>query len=163
MFAGPALGNPEGHSMPKRARASASLSTMGLEGDVNRYRFERRDGDLDMALVLLTSDDLEHLRACGHDLGPGDIGENVLLAGIDPEMLGPGVRLGLGGVKVQVSRICDPCESLATLPQIGRQGLASLLRDSLGHRGWYARALTSGVIRLGDEACIVDRCPAGSR
>lgn len=140
--------------MPKRTCASAMLSEEGMEGDVNRYRHAKRDGDDDMALVLLTTDELAYLRSCGHDLVPGDIGENILLSGIDPQALGPDVVLDMGEARVQISRICDPCESLGTLPQIGRHGLSALLKDSLGHRGWYARVLSAGMIRLGDEAVI---------
>lgn len=156
LFAGPALFNPAGCSMPKRGLTQVEISLQGLEGDVNRYRDAKRGGDLDMAVVLLCTADLAHLQSCGHDLRPGDIGENILLSGIALESLRPDVKLNLGAVQLQISRTCDPCESLATLPQIGKQGLKRLLKDSLTHRGWYARVLLQGNVRLGDEAIIID-------
>ena len=154
LFAGPALGNIEGHSMPKQAIEVAEITEEGMEGDVNRYRYAKRGGDTDMALVLLTTNDLAHLKACGHDLGPGDIGENILLFEINPHSLGPDVELDIGKVRVQITRICDPCESLGKLPQIGKEGLPSLLKDSIGYRGWYARVILPGKVAIGDEVSV---------
>ena len=154
LFAGPAIDNPEGHSMPKRAIQAAKITEEGMEGDVNHYRYTKRGGDTDMALVLLTTNDLAHLKACGHALGPGDIGENLLLSDIDPHSLGPNVELDIGMVRVQITRICDPCESLGKLPQIGKEGLPSLLKDSIGYRGWYARVILPGKVTIGDEVVV---------
>ena len=58
------------------------ITADGVEGDFNRWRTEKAAGDPDQAVLLLADEILAELRAEGWPVGPGDLGENLLLAGL---------------------------------------------------------------------------------
>jgi MOSC domain-containing protein YiiM len=49
---------------------------------------------------------------------------------------------------LEVTRPCDPCDELYTLSYVGTARGPAFLRTLAGRRGWYARVLTGGVVRL---------------
>ena len=81
--------------MPKRAVESASLTATGLEGD--RQKNLKVHGGPDRAVCLYSVEDYAWLNTLGIALGPGDIGDNLTLQGIDLQQLKPGDRLTIGG------------------------------------------------------------------
>src|SRR5919202_938736 len=68
--------------IPKRPVDELVITAEGVEGDFNRWRTEKADGDPDQAVLLLTEEVLVELRAEGWPVGPGDLGENLLVAGL---------------------------------------------------------------------------------
>ena len=90
---------------------------------------------------------LTDLRAEGWSVQPGDLGENLLVAGLPPDALEPGTTVRLGDVVLQVSKPCDPCTVLFTLPYVGADRGPQFLRIMLGRRGWFARVLHGGTVR----------------
>jgi MOSC domain-containing protein YiiM len=67
--------------VPKRAVSSARVTTLGLEGDVQRDR--EHHGGPERALCLFSQERIRALQAEGHPVTPGSIGENVTLEGLD--------------------------------------------------------------------------------
>ena len=67
--------------VPKRAVPAARVTTLGLEGDVQRNR--KLHGGLERALCLFSLERIRALRAEGHPIQPGSIGENLTLEGLD--------------------------------------------------------------------------------
>ena len=111
------------------------------------WRTEKAAGDPDQAVLLLSEETLADLRAEGWPVQAGDIGENLTVAGLPADALRPGVRVRLGEVVLEVSKACDPCTILHTLPYVGLERGPAFLRAMAGRRGWFARVLQGGTIR----------------
>jgi MOSC domain-containing protein YiiM len=106
---------------------------------------------------LLQVELLDELRGRGFDLAPGDVGENVLTAGIDLLGLPAGTRLQLGDqAVVEVTGLRNPCVQLDRF----RPGLmaAVLDRDATGNlvrkAGVMAVVRTGGTVRAGDPVAV---------
>lgn len=139
---------PGEYGLPKRAVPRLAVTSGGAEGDYNRYRATQMPGDQEQALLLLTEEVLEALRAEGWPVQPGDLGENVTLGGVPEAKLTPGVRLRLGAVELEISKACDPCTELYALPYVGTEKGPGFVRTLVGRRGWYARVRTAGQLSL---------------
>ena len=93
------------HRFSKSARESLILTEgLGVEGDVHaepfvrhRYLARRRPRMPNLRQVhLIPSELLEVLRSAGYELQAGDLGDNILTAGLDLEALPLGTILKLG-------------------------------------------------------------------
>jgi MOSC domain-containing protein YiiM len=135
--------------LPKRAVSQLTITPQGVEGDFNRWRTEKARGDPDQAVLLLGEEILADLRAEGWPVQPGELGENLTVAGIAPGALQPGTRVGVGELLLEVSKACDPCIILYSLPYVGLERGPEFLRTVRGRRGWFARVLQGGTIRPG--------------
>jgi MOSC domain-containing protein YiiM len=132
--------------LPKRAVPHLTITPQGVEGDFNRWRTEKAEGDPDQAVLLLSAEILADLRAEGWPVEAGELGENVTLAGLPPDALHPGAQVQLGEVLLEVSKACDPCTVLYTLPYVGLERGPAFLRTLQGRRGWFARVLRGGAV-----------------
>jgi len=132
--------------LPKRAVPHLTITPEGVQGDFNRWRTETANGDPDQAVLLLSAEILADLRAEGWPVSAGELGENLTLAGLPPQALQPGVRVQLGEVVLEVSKPCDPCTVLYTLPYVGPERGPAFLRTLQGRRGWFARVLRGGAV-----------------
>ncbi|HET7424682.1 MAG TPA: MOSC domain-containing protein, partial [Gemmatimonadales bacterium] len=65
------------------------------------------------------------------------------------DALTPGVRVRAGEVELEISKRCDPCVVLYGLPYVGQERGAAFVRTMLGRRGWFARVIRGGVLRVG--------------
>ncbi|MEO8633991.1 MAG: MOSC domain-containing protein [Gemmatimonadales bacterium] len=139
---------PGEHGLPKRAVPALGISATGAAGDYNHYRTRTLHGDPDQAILLITQDLLGQLNAEGWPVEPGHLGENLTLAGVPESALRPGVRVQVGDVLLEVSKACDPCTELYSLPYVGAHRGPAFLRTMAGRRGWYARVLLGGTIFL---------------
>ena len=148
------------HGLPKRAVPELDISTNGAAGDYNHYRTRTLHGDPDQAILLVTQDLLGQLNAEGWPVAPGHLGENLTLGDIRESALRPGVRLQVGQVLLEVSKACDPCDELYTLPYIGSVRGPAFLRATAGRRGWYARVLAGGRVALVSSVSLLPApCP----
>ena len=140
----------EERGLPKHAVPEVFLTPAGLEGDFNRYRHEEKHDDPDMAVLLEPLETLEGLRREGWPIGPGDIGENITTSGISYDELLPGRIVEVGEARLVISKACTPCENLYLLPYVGPSRGPEFLKTMLERRGWYARVLRPGRVRVGD-------------
>jgi len=138
---------PGQHGLPKFSVPELRVTGDGAEGDYNNYRMRKLAGDPNQALLLLTEEVIRQLNAEGWPVKPGDLGENLTLAGVPEASLRAGTRLQLGEVSLEVTLRCDPCTELYTLPYVGEQRGPEFVRTLVDRRGWYARVVTPGVIR----------------
>lgn len=137
--------------LPKRETAHAQLREQGFEGDYNLYRQEEKGGDPDMAVLLMPSETISELVSEGWPVAPGDIGENITSEGIAYADFTPGKKFKIGPAVIEISKACDPCRTLSHLPYVGPGKVAAFVKATLGRRGWYARVLSGGLVRKGDE------------
>src|SRR5258708_21548018 len=67
--------------VPKTAVAAARVTTLGLEGDAHRDR--EHHGGPERAVCLYAMEAIDKLRAEGHAIAPGAIGDNVTVQGLE--------------------------------------------------------------------------------
>ena len=145
----------EERGLPKPAVPEAFLTPAGLEGDFNRYRHEEKHDDPNMAILLEPVETLEELRREGWPIAPGDVGENITTRGIPyPELL-PGRVVEVGGARLAIAKACTPCENLYLLPYVGPARGPEFLKTMLHRRGWYARVVRPGRVRVGDPIRVL--------
>jgi MOSC domain-containing protein YiiM len=151
---------PGEFGLPKRAVTELGVTARGAEGDYNDYRTRSLDGDPDQAILVITEEVLTGLRSEGWPVAPGDLGENITLAGVAESSLRPGTRLLLGEVSLEITRRCDPCTELHSLPYVGRTRGVEFVKTMVDRRGWYARVLTAGAVRLETPVQVASAPPA---
>lgn len=135
--------------LPKRAVPELKITPEGVQGDFNRWRSEVANGDPDQAVLLLSEEILVALRAEGWPVQAGELGENLTLADLPPDSFQAGARLHIGGVVLEVSKPCDPCTVLYTLPYVGAERGPAFLRTLKDRRGWFARVVRGGTVLPG--------------
>jgi MOSC domain-containing protein YiiM len=144
--------------VPKTAVAEVRVTALGLEGDAHRDM--EHHGGPERAVCLYAMEAIDRLRAEGHPIVPGAIGENVTVEGVDWSAVGPGCHLLLGEtVLLQVTRYTSPCLSITRAFKDGDFARVSHKR----HPGWsrvYARVLATGSIRQGDAVRVLDEVEA---
>jgi MOSC domain-containing protein YiiM len=139
--------------VPKKAVAAARVTTLGLEGD--QQRDMEHHGGPERAVCLYAMEAIDKLRAEGHAIVPGAIGENITAQGLEWAAVIPGSYLRLGeSVILQVTRFTSPCTNIMPVFKGGDFSRVSEKR----HPGWsrvYARVLATGAIRQGDPVRLL--------
>lgn len=133
--------------VPKRPVFEAFIDEAGLSGDAQANR--DLHGGPDRAVVLYSLDLIRQLQAEGHPIAPGATGENLTIEGLDWSAVVPGVRLDVGGVRLEITRYAPPCRSIRGAFLGGRYERISQTE----HPGWSrvcARVLEPGLVSPGD-------------
>jgi MOSC domain-containing protein YiiM len=116
--------------------SARAVENSGLEGCAHARPGGKRQ-------VLLV--DIETLYSM--NLRPGITRENITTEGLDVNALRVGQMLHIGGVRLQVSTVCEPCELMETI----RPGLQ---RDLRGRRGMLCWVLRGGTLQPGDAIAV---------
>jgi MOSC domain-containing protein YiiM len=144
--------------VPKTAVESANVTPHGLEGD--RHRDLEHHGGPDRAVCIFAGEAIEALKAEGHPIVPGGLGENLTVAGLDWSTVVPEAMLKIGDdLVVQITRYTSPCVNITRSFLHGDYSRVSQKR----HPGWsrvYARVLVPGSVRPGDPARILSGAEA---
>ena len=138
--------------VPKLPVLLAFIHELGLEGDAQKN--PDIHGGPDRAVCLYSLEAIEKLRAKGHPIAPGTIGENITIANLDWPAIVPGTILQLGSeVRVEITRYTKPCKTIRGSFSDGdfRRVLQEI---SPGMSRVYAKVLRTGVVRPGDEVVI---------
>ncbi len=114
----------------------------GIEGD-------RKGGNPNRNLNLMDDITQAELAGEGYPTGPGMLGENIILTGLDLRTLPEGTQLRLGDEAViALGKARIPCEQLTPLD--GR------MPDSVeGRVGTMCRVIKSGQIKVGDLVEVI--------
>lgn len=150
--------------VPKLAVAEAFAHPLGLEGDDQRNK-KYHGGPL-QALLLVSLEVLETLRAEGFPVGPGALGENLTIAGVDFGQLRAGMRFRAGGAVIELTKPRQPCATLDAYNPGGRR-IQPLLYDARvkagdatsevwARGGFYAAVRQPGLIRRDDILELAD-------
>ncbi len=142
--------------LPKHPQKRITVGPQGVDGDfhagpINKHK---KRGDPEPNNRMLTVIGLELLEAVnaelGTHLGPGDLGENVLVSGFgDLSDLNEGDRFKLGAdVVLRVTRQNKPCSTLDSID-------ARLLKGLVGRRGVATVVEQTGVVKPGDAVEVV--------
>ena len=168
----------------KNSMPMITVSEEGVSGDYNHYRTAALKSTPNRAISILTRDvsayinslDNGYFASKGNSVGyrDGDLGENVLIEGVDFSFFQIGQRYKFsmgsqqsGGDKtktttmdeviVEITEPADPCANLCKLPYINNPNIASAkervgrcqyfitaLFQKEGLRGWYAKVIQGG-------------------
>lgn len=141
---------PGQRGLPKVSVEEVAVTTAGLDGDYNVYRHDEKADDPGMAVLVVPLETLHELNREGWPVRPGDLGENVTSVGLAYDAFAPGRRFRVGGVVLEVTKPCTPCDNLYGLPYIGPSRGPEFLKVMLDRRGWYAKVVEEGRVRRGD-------------
>lgn len=136
------------------------IGPRGIAGDeqVNR----RHHGFPAMAVHLYPADHYAWLRDLfGHRpalAGPGSMGENLFINGIDESMAYIGDRYRLGSAILEVSQPRQPCATIER--HLGRKGIVKAIVQS-GRCGIFFRVIEPGLAEAGDILNPIERGETG--
>lgn len=133
--------------IPKTPVSEAELVAAGLVGDGHEHEKHVRPH---RALLIQDVEKLEELQNEGFALGPGILGENLTVRGLDVQKLSPGTRLRLvDGPLVELSEPRRPCYVLDAIDPRLQTAVA-------GRCGYLARVIEPGRVFVGQAIAIVE-------
>jgi MOSC domain-containing protein YiiM len=145
--------NVSNGGVPKRAIPSAWIAIHGVEGDRQRNRMVH--GGPNRAVCLYSLELIQALQAEGHPIGPGSIGENLTLTGIDWSAIVPGALVEAGSVLLELTSYTAPCRNIRdSFVDEDFTRVSQKLKP-----GWsriYARVLEEGILTPGMPFLIRD-------
>jgi MOSC domain-containing protein YiiM len=127
---------PKRREPMEELQEARALEDVGLEGCAHARPQGKRQ------ILLMDRETLDVF-----ELAPGIVRENVTTEGLDVNGLAIGQRLQIGGVELQVSAVCDPCEQIEAL----RTGLQAAMQ---GRRGMLCKVVRGGLLKRGDEIVV---------
>lgn len=136
------------------------LDTLGLAGDSHAH--PQIHGGPQKAVLLVTSEGIEELRARGYPLYFGALGENLTTRGLDRRQLRLGQQLRAGSAMIEITRVRVPCASLDVYgPTLKNEMYDAQVKTGnpvsprWGLSGFYARVLEPGLVRTDDIISVV--------
>ena len=125
------------------ANAARLVAGHGIEGDT-------KAGGRTRHLNVMNADTVSALGREGFCVAPGQLGEQLIVSGLEVDSLPPGarIRVGLSAV-IEVSESREPCgkfERYQSKPTV----------EAEGRIGVIARVLESGEIRVGDDVAMLE-------
>ncbi|MGI8607920.1 MAG: MOSC domain-containing protein [Candidatus Dormibacteria bacterium] len=144
--------------VPKTPVDVALVTPGGLAGD--DHHDKKHHGGPDRALCLYSVERIRVLRAEGHPVAPGTMGENLTLEGLDSAALKPGDRLTIGEIEIELTDYTTPCQTISASFIDG--GFSRVLQARHpGDSRLYARVLRGGGIRRGDPVNLTETVAQG--
>lgn len=136
---------PERKPQDRYARVPLDRATLverrGIRGDA-------KGGTGDRQLNVMVADVLEELDREGFKTGPGELGEQIVIAGIPAAALTPGVQLRLGESVVEVTIPRTGCARFEMIQGHPKQAVQ-------GRLGVMAKVVAGGEVGVGDAAEVV--------
>ena len=118
----------------------------GIEGD-------RKGSQPDRGLNVMSAEILSDLAQAGFKTDPGQMGEQIVIAGLDFAALGAGARLQLGqAATIEFIRNRTGCERFEHIQGQPRATVAERV-------GFMARVVAGGRIRVGDPVSVLEMAP----
>ena len=139
--------------VPKLPVKTAVVRFEGVEGDLNRFRMERKNGDPGRAVSIFSMERILQLQEEGHPIDIGTAGENFTIEGIDWPKMEVGMMIRLGSTLIRLSEPCAPCS------KIGGSFMENEFSriDQNKRRGWSrwsASVIEEGAVSVGDAVYL---------
>jgi MOSC domain-containing protein YiiM len=135
-------------------RGRFAVHWLGLAGD--EVADHRHHGGPDQALLSygFATYDAWRVETGIDECGPGWMGENLTIEGLQETNVCIGDQWQIGDVAIEVTKPRVPCWKLAR-----RWGRPSMAADVIhtARPGWYSRVLTEGEVAPGDQMTLVAR------
>src|SRR5262245_13452741 len=120
-----------------RLERATLVEGSGISGDLK--------GTPNRNLNIMRAETLAELAAEGRNTGPGEMGEQIIIAGLLPSTLSDGMRLRLGATAVvEIDKPRTGCARFEYIHGVKKQSVA-------GRLGVIARVIIGGEIAVGDE------------
>ena len=141
--------------VPKLPLKTAIVRFEGVEGDLNRFRTERKNGDPGRAVSIFSMERILQLQEEGHPIDIGTAGENFTIEGIDWPKMEVGMMIRFGSTLIRLSEPCAPCSKIG----------GSFMEDEFsridqnkrrGWSRWSASVIEEGVVSVGDAVYLED-------
>ncbi|MBN9120368.1 MAG: MOSC domain-containing protein [Planctomycetes bacterium] len=117
------------------------IEAHGIEGD-------RKAGSKKRQLNVMLAETLAELGQEGFKVGPGELGEQIVISGVDPAALVEGARIKLGAAVIEVGEPrtgCDRFEMIQGKPR----------HAAKGRLGTLARVIVGGAVAVGDPVEVL--------
>ena len=139
--------------VPKLPIKEVFVRFEGVEGDFNRFRMEKKGGDIRRAISIFSLERIVQLQEEGHPIDIGTAGENFTIEGIDWTRLEVGMTIKLGSALIRLSEPCAPCS------KIGGSFMENEFSriDQNKRRGWSrwsASVIEEGAVSVGDAVYL---------
>lgn len=146
---------PGEHGLPKKSINKVLVTKAGLTGDYNRYRQVKKSGNPEMAVMFIAQEILDDLNAEGWPVCPGDLGENFTTQNLPYNPIKENQIYKIGSAKIQVTFKCTPCSNLEVLSYVGKKKSAAFIKTLVDRRGWYAKVIKEGWVKIADEIRLI--------
>jgi MOSC domain-containing protein YiiM len=114
----------------------------GINGDRKGSKYPARQ------INLMAEQTVKELATEGFKTAPGELGEQIVVSGVDIDNLNPGDRVRLGSSAIlEVDKARTGCDRFERV-----QGLSK--SRTAGRLGQMLRVIAGGMIRVGDEVQI---------
>lgn len=147
--------------VPKLPIPEGVVTPLGVVGDSHAH--PNIHGGPRKALLLMTAEGLEELKAAGFPLYFGALGENITTRGLDRRTVRVGQRYRIGQIVVEITKVRAPCETLTPYglgiqkavydPDVKANDPGS---PRWGLSGFYASVIQPGPIHIGDSISLVE-------
>ena len=146
--------------LPKRSIAAGMVTSLGIEGD--SWAHPQIHGGPRQAVLLIAAETVDELRARGHPVFYGALGENLTTRGLDPRQLRIGQLIRAGGALIEITKVRGPCSALDVYGPSIKQDIydrrvkaGDPTSPRWGMSGFYARVIESGPVRPDDTISVV--------
>ena len=146
--------------IPKRPVLFGEVTPTGIDGD--RHNNPQVHGGPVKALLLITNEGLDELKAQGFVVYPGALGENITTVGLDRRNMRLGQRYRIGEIVVELSKMRRPCDNLNPFGSIHQAVFDAQVKADdhtsprWGLGGFYASIVQTGTIRPGDRITLLE-------
>ena len=139
--------------VPKLPVKTAVVRFEGVEGDLNRFRMERKNGDPGRAVSIFSMERILQLQEEGHPIDIGTAGENFTIEGIDWPKMEVGMMIRFGSTLIRLSEPCAPCSKIGgSFMENEFSRIAQNKRR--GWSRWSASVIEEGAVSVGDAVYL---------
>lgn len=129
-----------GHGLPRPLHKEATIvANHGIDGDLRAGRAHHRH------LNIMDAETIEQLKTEGFPVGPGIMGENLIVEGVQLDQRPQGTRIRIGqDVVAETTGLREPCINLTPVDE--------RMPDAVvGRVGVLATVIAGGAISVGDR------------
>jgi MOSC domain-containing protein YiiM len=146
--------------VPKWPIPSGMITPLGLAGDTCAH--PQIHGGPCQAVLLIAAETIDELKARGHPVFYGALGENLTTRGLDYRQLRVGHQLRAGAAVLEITKVRGPCAALDVYgPAIKQEIYDSRMEAGdptsprWGMSGFYTRVLQPGPVHPNDLVLIL--------
>jgi MOSC domain-containing protein YiiM len=134
-------GRPQDHYGRVALDRARLMEFQGIEGDA-------KGGSTDRQLNIMRAEDLSELAGEGFQTAPGQMGEQIVVAGLQSSALTEGTHLRLGTAIIEIGIPRTGCARFEMIQGKPKQA-------AKGRLGAMARVVTSGEVAVGDAVEVL--------
>jgi MOSC domain-containing protein YiiM len=109
---------------------------------------DQKGGATKRQLNIMLAETLTELGGEGFQVAPGQMGEQIVVAGLDPSALTDGTRLKLGGAVIEIGTPRTGCARFEMIQGKPRERVN-------GRLGSLATVVSAGEVAVGDEVAVL--------